>query len=488
MGARSAIRRADVVLLASLVGVVALVGVFAAEHIGVYGGYGWDGITYREILADPAARVLGKQVDSYTLQRVVPNLVVGVVMRVLGVAQSGQTVARAFGLLNAALLVGCAFLWGAAATRLGLSRRAFWVGAMALFLSFASTKQVSYYPVLTDTSAYTLGLALVVAFLARSNIGVAAVALVGAFTWPVVLPLAVPLLLWPRGVAPVLATGTRWIAALVASGITGVILAIFGYLHWVNGRFSAGKGPVVPVIPDLVPLSMFLFALMAFGSLYLLLRGIDLRYVWGLVRSLRFRTTLLALAIVALVVATLRTLAAPDVVPPLPLRTFLGMLAITPMTRPLVNLVAHASYFGPWILLLVATWPRVARLVQREGAGLLAFACGATILAFLPESREAIFGVPLFAVYFAAASDGLPLPRAALAILAAVSALSTRIWVRYGEANTFDFRVYSRYLSTHGPYMSTRDYVLYGVLCLVTAGLLFLVLRRWTSQTRAAAP
>ena len=487
-GATRTIRRADVALLSALVGIVALIGVFAQEHIGAYGGYGWDGITYREILANPAAQVIGKRVDSYTLQRVVPNFVVGSAMRAVGIEQSGRTVARAFGLYNAALLVLCAVLWGTAARQLALSRRAFWLGATALFLSFASTKQVAYYPVLTDTTAYTLSLALLVAFLARSTVGVAAIALLGAFTWPVALPLAIPLLLWPRGVAPVEPTRSRWIAALVAGGITSGILAIFGYLHWVNGRFSAGKGPVIPVIPDLVPLSMFLFALMAFGSLYLLLRGIDLRWIWTLIRSLRPGRTLLAIAIIAVVLGTIRQLAAPNVVPPLPLRTFLGMLAITPIARPLVNVVAHATYYGPWVLILVAMWPLAARLIQREGAGLVAFACGATILAFLPESRQAIFSVPLFALYFAAASDRLAFTRPALAIYLLASVLATRVWVHYGTADTYAFTVYRRYIATNGPYMPTRDYVVYGAACVVVAVLLFVAVRRSTSQTRAVAP
>jgi hypothetical protein len=467
-----------VVFLAIAVAVVSLTGVFAAEHIGVHDGFGWDGVMYRAIMRDPLTQLLGREVDSYTLQRVIPSALVGGTFALFDVEQTGARVARAFGIYNATLLVACALLWTAAARMLGASRRAFYVGAAALFLNFAMTKQVSYYPVLTDTTAYAISLALIVAFLARSTVAVAAIAFIGAFCWPVVLPLALPLIIWPREVVPVKRTGEVWIAILVAGGITLAILSLFGYLHYGLGRIIAGKGPVAPVVPTLVPLSMLSFGAMAFGALYFLLRGIDLSYVRMLFKELRTWRLACALSVAGTVIGIVSILAARDVAPPLPLRTFLGMLAITPLTRPLISVVAHVSYFGPWIVLLIAFWPRVTLRIQREGAGLLAFACGATILAFLPESREAIFGIPLLAVYFALASDELSLTRGAIVVLVAAAVLTTRFWVRYGESNTASFVAYRRYLSTHGPYMTNADYVAFGAFAMIVAVALALTLRR----------
>ena len=481
------VSRAHVAILAALVGVVALIGVFGAEHIGVHEGYGWDGNTYREILRHPATEVAARRVDSYTLQRVLPSFVVGAVLSAAGVEQSGARVARAFGIYDTLLLVTCALLWGSAARLLQLSRRAFYLGAIALFATFANTKQVSYNPVLTDTTAFTLGLALVVAFLARSRIAVAVIALLGSFAWPVALPLSIPLILWPRGTPPVRG-GSRWLAVLIAGGIALAFVGVFAYLHWVKGRMSAGMGPVIPIIPQLVPLSLLAFGVIAFASLYTLLRGIDARYAVDILRAVRPQSVAIAAVVAATVAGLISTYAARDVAPPLPVRTFLGMLVITPTTRPLIAMAAHFSYYGPWILLVVAIWPRVAARIQAEGPGLLAFACGTTILALLPESREAIFGVPLLAAFCAAASDEIAIPRPAIVVMTVIAIGLTRFWVRYGEANTPDAMAHRDYLSAHGPYMQTRDYLIFAAIAVVSAVAMWMCgMRPWATRARSAA-
>jgi hypothetical protein len=99
-----------------------------------------------------------------------------------------------------------------------------------------------------------------------------------------------------------------------------------------------------------------------------------------------------------------------------------------------------------------------------------------------------MLGIPLFAVYLAVVSDELPFTSATLWVLTAASVLATRFWVKFGEADTPDFAVYSSYLGTHGPWMETRDYLVYGLLCVLTGVALFATMRRSTSQTRAAGP
>ena len=78
------------------------------------------------------------------------------------------------------------------------SRAAAWAGFVALFGSFAIAKHATYYPALTDPTAFALGMAMIWAYLtiARSRCG--SVAALGVVTWPALPPLALAMLVFPR--------------------------------------------------------------------------------------------------------------------------------------------------------------------------------------------------------------------------------------------------------------------------------------------------
>ena len=408
-------------------------------------------------------------------------------LKISGSPLTPGAIVRAFLALNVALLVVGAWLWGGIARELDLSDRGFFVGAIALFSSFAAIKQAIFLPVLTDISALTFGLLIFLLYLREATLGLAIAAFFGGFTWPVLLPLSLPLLLWPRPVAavasirPVLDRNERsehlawggWLAAIVAAPLIGLLL----FLFILKGRRIEGMGPVIPAYVPLFPVSVVALALLAFFALREVVRGVDWIYIRESVRNLRPRSLLITVALVVASKMVLREIASPLNPPFLSIRTFLAMLAFTPATRPLITVVAHVAYLGPWILLLVMYWPQVCRAARALGPGLVAFVAISVVLGLLPESRQSLFSVPAFVALFAVATDRERWSRALLWGFAVASIILSKFWLTIGPADGSDLSQLRLYFINHGPYMDNAAYAAHGAAVLLLA-VGFLGLRR----------
>jgi hypothetical protein len=139
------------------------------EKVPVGGGLGWDGQVYGAMALDFRGTVLEAPITAYRVQRVLPSALVYAGLRGTGATRDVETVIRGFVVLNTVLLVGCVMLWTSIARALGIGPRGEWLGFVALFVNWAVLKQGTYYPVLTDISAFTLGLVGLHAYLVRGR-------------------------------------------------------------------------------------------------------------------------------------------------------------------------------------------------------------------------------------------------------------------------------------------------------------------------------
>src|SRR5262249_38975051 len=180
------VTRRDAYWMLAAVAAGAIATILWGERIGINGGQGWDGMDYAGWARDfPAA--LDHGVTRYQAQRVLPSLIVWLI------GGSDHTVVR-FQIADAVFLVGAALAWTRIAVALSLSRPAAWAGFAAAFASFAIARHALYYPTLTDSLAFALGMAMVWAYLAQRPLALWLVALAGAFTWPALPAVALGLL------------------------------------------------------------------------------------------------------------------------------------------------------------------------------------------------------------------------------------------------------------------------------------------------------
>lgn len=393
-----------------------------------------------------------------------------------------------FAEFNVICLLASLLLGGGIARALAVSRRGFLIGVVAGFVNVARLEQAFYLPVSTDYAAFALGFWLVLAHLRGSVVGIAAVGVLGAFTWPVAVPAACAFLCWPYRPYLALRESPTTLGTLVAGGVAASLTGLFAYAYYVLGHSVVGLGgPLASVLHGFVPLSLAAGVAFSFIAVQLLLRGVDWRYVIDAVRRISIGGLLLGIAILFITRLLVAKFASPTEPKLLTLRGFASFFAIMPFTRPLTNVVAHTTYLGPVAVCFM--WPAVTRQLRARGTGAVACAFGAVLLLILPESRQSMFTMPLLLTGFVLATERLRIPSAIIVGFLALSLAMSKVWMSFGPGDAGNVETTRRYFMHHGPWMTNRDYALnVAVTAGVAFGLYLLGRRmRWSSAVPATA-
>ncbi len=451
-------------VIVALTAVGAVAGVLLPDKIAINGGFGWDGAIYGGFAQDFWARY-HTGVSAYYVGRLLPSLFIYQTLRVLSVPLTEGNVVLAFGVLNAVMLAASAWLWTRIARRLDLGPIGLWFGYVAAFASCFALKMISYYPVLTDATAFFLGWAMLAAYLEGSTWLLLVCILVGQFTWPTVLPVGAILLIWPfsRDVGAGSGPDAPYAASLRA-GVLAVVPALavavlaFAALHK-GGRPLPN---LIDVLRPAWPLSVICSCAYLATALFLLLRGSP-----GVLRlrpylePFRHRATYFKVVLLVGLAMVDRLLPSRSVVPIGKSQMF-ELIAWNSVVAPLRFLVAHVTYFGPVVLILVLGWRTVARMIGESGPGLTLWAILAVLLSLDSESRHLVNVAPVLIAFVAKAVD-THRPRArALFVFTALSLLVSKVWLVIGTER-------SLYFLNAGPWMSHEQYAVQGAFMLVIA-------------------
>ena len=383
----------------------------SSERIGVNEGRGWDGCYYADIAADFYGQVFPHRLDGYRIQRIVPSAVVHYSLRLLHLPTTNlDTIIRAFQVYNLLLLVVTVYLWNGIAGRLRLRSRGTWLGFVGLMCSFSAMKMPFYYPALTDTTAFALGAAIVYAFLAGNRVMILLAAALGAFTWPTLLYLAIPLILFPRRLA-------QWtslnqpapLAFYAAPAAAMVAMGLFRY--YIKGD----SPPPSAELPwrQLVPLAAACVGFyLAAATRRLLDRDVLRRLLWPFPETSAL-SVILCLTLVIAVKVTVWLWLVPSS-PGISVRHFIKTTSLLALVKPGIFFVAHVVYFGPIVWEAVWLWSKVAQNVRSLGLGAVLAAALAILMSITSESRHLIPFIPLLVAATAWAMDSEPLCRADL--------------------------------------------------------------------------
>lgn len=458
-----------------------------SERITIGDGFGVDGQAYGLWAQEFVEQVVHKKLHPYYVQRVLPSAVVAGVLGLLGCAPTNRHVITGFVLLNLAMLAVCAWGWCQVADELSISRRGKWLGAAALFVNAAVMKCYAYYPVLTDLTAYALGMLMLLCYLRGRSWSLYLLTLIGAFTWPTMVYCGAAMLLFPRRVVAQEPHASPTLRGLIAGASTFVILASATLLREFDYPDFLGHPGGMPVEP-LMPLSLAVVALhWLFGS-YFLFDG-------GMLRSWRpwLRTASLTrcAAVVSLVgLRWLQTNMLSNRETGLGVMYRLGFTVFTSICKPAIFLVAHAVYYGPLILLALFLWKPVCRLLRRDGVGLTLCLCFLFAQSLCSESRGAINLYPILVAYTVKVTDLLPWRLSDYLGIGLISLAMSKVWLVINTGpfgtNPLEFPR-QKMMMNYGPWMSTGMWIVQGgavVLC----ALIFYLSLPLRVPTLSAAP
>jgi hypothetical protein len=437
-----------------------------SDGIPAGNGMGWDGVIYGGLAQDFPGRYHAG-VTSYYVSRLFPSFLIYWALRLFGVARTAPHVVTAFRVMNGLLVIAGGGLWIRIARdlRLGVSGRI--LGFTGLFLNLAIAKMPAFYPVLTDVPAFFLGLCMLLAALERRFVLLLVVTAIGRFVWPTAVFVGALLLLAPRDV--VAAVDRRARAFGVAGTLALVIVFVAFTAQLVSGNLRIW-GSITDLVRPVWPLSLALAACyLALTLMYpaswafAYMRKVRIRHV----ANVRTPVTLAVLAGVSFLAARLTNASGSE----MPMDMIIKLTCWTSVTMPLQFLVAHVLYFGPIVLLLVASWPNVQARVAKAGFGLV-LTLGLTLaLSLNSESRYLSNLWPMLVPFLAQDWDGRLSP-GQLGLFVSASLLFSKVWLLIGApADPLGEYPAQLYFMNQGPWMSGFSYAVQGGALLALASL-----------------
>jgi hypothetical protein len=446
-------------------------------------GVGWDGSVY----ADLAIKfyhhpvTLFRTTPFYYLQRILPCEIVAIVLRVLNVRCDYPNIILGFRWYNFALLTTSVYVWTLIAEQLQLSRRGRWLSAVLLFLSFPVQKQYIYFPVNTDATGLFLSICLFYFFLTRRQIGLLAMAVLGAFSWPMVFYAGLVLAVWPLSPVKEGTGASPWLAALVTTAAMGFSLYCF---------FGRGLRPTFGCYLAVIPLSIAITTFLILGGLRTLIPSPG--EIWKqILGALKTPKIYLLLAFACGLGSLFKVLSPPEGA-----KNYVNILvqvlhmSISHLAKPGVSLLASIVYFGPVIFFALYRWNDVSKLVKLAGFGMfIIFSEGILQLLLDSESRKALVLLPMLVGYTAKALENPRMPRSFFVCTVLLSFLFSEIWLLFNylpgrTAEPMDFPIQA-FMCHFGPSMNSVSYVVYGAAALVVG---FLLPLYWPELVRPSRP
>lgn len=160
-----------------------LFNLFYGEIIPVGNGFGWDGVYYAEMVKSFDGSFESLHLNNYYAHRFLPSLIVYWLMEISQIPITDLNIIKSFEFVNLIFILMSTVIWNKISDHFTLSVSARWIGFFALFVNFFISKQAFYYPVLTDVTAFFLGLLLLFFNLKKKLIPLVAITFFGSFVW-----------------------------------------------------------------------------------------------------------------------------------------------------------------------------------------------------------------------------------------------------------------------------------------------------------------
>jgi hypothetical protein len=404
-----------------------LAGHLGGEHILAGDGLGlFDGVLYGNIAKDFYGVIFLQQIDSYRIQRILPSAVIHFLLRFFSIEPSTPNVIRAFEYLDTVLVSLSCITWFLISKKTNISQTGRFFGYIVLFLSFALTKWVTYYPVLTDISAFSISMGLLYFYLGSNTTGLWFLSVLGAFTWPTLLYQGIVFLLFPkRNLSLGMNNGgvphhTRILIALVGS------FALFAGILWAlvfPPRFP------VPPIALLLPLSILITILFWGVGLANLLNCNKLFQIRNWASYLNLRKGLevaVGLSLIWFIYSWLPST-------PRDHSFALKNILISSVADPGKFLIVHTFVYGPVVFLTVRWWNKISAIAIQHGEGIIISTVMALFFLLGSESRQSITFFPLVVWLTAQCADSFNWSLKSSIGFGFFSLVFSQVWVSFNS-------------------------------------------------------
>jgi hypothetical protein len=449
---------------------------FAGEIVPAGDGLGWDGGIYANMVRMFCnQRFVGDFLNPYHIRRILPSGLVALVMSVFRIPVTNKTIALTFQGYHVVIIGLGVFLWHAIVRELHISRKGLWLGFWGLFMSFALAKWAFFYPVLTDTTGYILGLFLIYVFLKRNHLGVLIILSLGFFTWPNFFELGFALLIFPRTTFP-LEPARFKLNKIVAAVASGIVLISSVYVIYIAQHQWFGTAPIHSVMP----LSILCMAAFVFHGVKTLTNFVYVYDLPGFLKRLNVYWAVIGGLTFLLLKLLISVYTQPDLSTVYSFHDFFANLMLLGNRQPFVFFINHVVFFGPMLILALLFWKQVCRSIHEHGIGLFLMTLGGLALSIYPESRTLMNLAPFFLVFTVKTVDALQWNPSYSVFLGYLAVLYSRIWLLINaepspEGGLLEFS-WQKLFMTSGYVVSGLSYLIQGSVVLLTGIVLYFLL------------
>lgn len=365
---------------------------FFGEHILANNGLGWDGVGYARMAQNIDSMLINHEVSSYKIQRIFPSLLIFSLSKGFHFTITNQNAPFVFSILNAGMLILSIFLWNAVARKANWDIKVRILSFAGLFLNFVNLKMAFYYPVLTDTTAFTIGLAMIYCYISRKNLALILLSVVGAWTFPTLLCMGMVLFIFPIRNEKNLIPGYSKIYSSFFSFILAISVTVLCLIIQSKYREGAlGNNYSLPIL-SVSGITLFLYLFFAAKPLI----HYRLKTVISSIQINRFLLSILIVATIALIIH-FNCISSTNA----GLWFYLIHVSNQALAYPLNFMVSHIMYYGATVILLIYFWKEVTENMNEKGPGLIIVTAMCIVLSIGSESRQLTNFLPLIVIMVA---------------------------------------------------------------------------------------
>jgi hypothetical protein len=439
-----------------------------------------DGMVYSSFITDFTKSIF---FDSYYVQRILPSLIVRVFFKIFSINMSTPNIVTAFQILNVvSIMLSCYFLKQIFILfKITLKNQML---AFALFLfNFGIIKFPFYMPVLTDTFAMMLSTALLYYYLKNNIPGLVISTLFLAFTWPMAYYQGLLLIAFPI-TALTNNPPLKW-QKIAIYGTSSLYILVLCIIFVFIEKLDSTVAHVIRIDRDLLPLSLLGVTLFYFfiSKLFFNKTLLDIPLFLKKINYKRLLISFCAFANVYIIIYLLK----PNPVSLYSITRILYAPIISGLIKPLIFIVADASYFGIIVCLLFLFWTSFCKTVSQLGWGLVAaFALNLFLFGIVIETRCLINLLPWLIIFLIKAVNKYSFSKSFYFVVGLMCVFASKIWLllnnnegyppmhldKNGSSGFPDQKLWLNI----GPWMNQLMYYVQGGVMLIFIGILFFML------------
>jgi hypothetical protein len=391
-------------------------------------GLGWDGYRYYLLTVDG---INSNILDSYYIMRFFPSLLVHTIFKICSIEFTPANVILGFKVMHTILLTLAAVMAKGIFTHFKLRPISQVIGFVLLFFNYGALNFTYFYPVMTDTPAFFLSVAAFYFFVRGELLNLALIALIGAFTWPVITVMAIALLIFPnypveyKPLPTKFKLGLGFVAAAYA-------LAMGWYLIIGNGE-KADLQFVLPLKEDFLPVSFFYVALLFLFMPWLLNNKtfLSIDYIKTAFNPNRIFAIVMVMVLFLVLRGSISFNQSSEYVT---LYHQVKIHLVYAFVRPLITIFSHFNYWGVIMVLVIIFWGRFSAFVTTFGLGMAGVLfLNVAFFGMKPESRALVHFFPWLMILMALFLDKFEFHKSFYAFIILVNAIMGKLWLVFND-------------------------------------------------------